>query len=63
MRRKIINDTQRLLDHLLSCGWTRQDIIDRAQLDAVRIDGIFSGDLIADIEELAGPNLAESHID
>ena len=54
MRRKRINDVQRMLDHLLSCGWTRSDIIARTRMNEMRIDGIFSGELVADIEELAG---------
>ena len=53
MRRRAINDPQRLLDHLLACGWTRREILERTGMSASRLDGIFSGELVADIEELA----------
>jgi len=56
MRRRTINDPQRLLDHLLACGWTRTEILERTGIAPGRLDGIFSGELVADIEELANLN-------
>jgi hypothetical protein len=54
MRRRAINDPQRLLDHLLACGWTRREILERTGIAEARLDGIFQGVLVADLEELAG---------
>ena len=53
MRRKAINDPQRLLDHLLACGWTRREILERTTIAENRLDGVFQGSVVADIEELS----------